>query len=83
MSIDGIISAVRYNADGTATIYLSSRDQYHPVGQSVLTCENPRPGMEVLVGDEVWGGSDRIIRGREQLLFRRVGYTRVRLPDKT
>jgi hypothetical protein len=82
MSIDAVITDVRRNPDGTATIALGPRET--PYGQSCegqrrITIENPPPGrLDGLVGTEVWGGSESLMVGDTKWADR-VGYTRARL----
>jgi hypothetical protein len=80
VSIDARIVDVTRNADGTATLHLEAADSRRaPAGQSSLTVLNPPPHLEAAVGTEIWGGSDKIVVGRETIWADRVGYGSIRL----
>jgi hypothetical protein len=83
VSIDAVITGVRRNPDGTATLSLGPRrprgggNPSEP-GQSGMTVLNPPPGLEAAVGAEVWGDADTLMVG-ERKWAERVGYTSCRL----
>ena len=79
MSIDARINDVRYLPDGTAELVLAAADERRaPAGQPSIIIENPKPGMDALVGYNIWGGAGEIMLG-DKMLAKRVGYTRARL----
>jgi hypothetical protein len=61
MAIDAKIDRVTYEPDGTATLHLVSRDGQSSPGQKSLTVLNPKPAMEVLEGECIWGSSSTIM----------------------
>jgi hypothetical protein len=83
VSIDAVITGVRRNQDGTATLSLGQRkpsgggNPSEP-GQSRMTVLDPPPGLEAAVGTEVWGGDSALMVG-ERKWAERVGYTSCRL----
>lgn len=81
MAIDAKIELVTYEPDGTVTLHLGTRDGQTAPGQSALTVLNPKPGMEVLEGECIWGGSGFIMY-RDTLWARRESYCSIRLVDR-
>lgn len=83
MSIDAVIGSVVRKPDGTAVLHLLPRQdstgQWEGPGQNSLTVLNPPDDLEVVVGAEIWGGSESIIVGKESKWADRVGYTKIRL----
>lgn len=74
MSIDARIELVTYEQNGTATLWLGKRER----GQQQLTIVNPRPGLEILEGREIWGNSSQIMLG-DAILADRLTYTTIKL----
>jgi hypothetical protein len=81
MAIDAKIELVTYETDGTVTLHLGTRDGQTSPGQTSLTVVNPKPGMEVLEGECIWGGSGFIMY-RDRKWATREGYTAIRLLDQ-
>jgi hypothetical protein len=81
MSIDAKIELVTYESDGTVKLHLGPRDPNdRSGGQDALTVVNPKPGMEVMEGECIWGGANQIMY-RDTLWADRLGYTRIRLRE--
>lgn len=81
MSIDARIDRVTYEADGTAKLHLVDRDKHSSRGVKALTVLNPAPGMEMLVGENIWGGDSQIMLG-DTLVADRVSAGSIRLLSK-
>lgn len=86
MAIDGRVSAVTLNKDGTATLSLEPREKATCAGQTKLTIVNPpevdfRTFANAMIGQELWGGAGEIMV-RETKWADRIGYTRIRLIDQ-
>ena len=82
MAIDAVVTGVKRNADGTATMTLGPRATPHGqscAGQSSMTILNPPAGrLDGMVGTEVWGSADTLMVGDTKWASRE-GYTRCRL----
>lgn len=80
MSIDAIVSDVRYNDDGTATLLLADGGPGRINGQPAMTVVNPNPHLFGLIGLSLWGNSEVVLHG-DTILFDRIGYTQLRMRE--
>jgi hypothetical protein len=69
--IDGIVSGVTRNVDGTATLHLVPRirkdGKPSQNGHDYLLVLNPPPFFESIIGTAVWGGRERIMVNTSQI----------------